>query len=183
MAIITLMTAGMLLARRGAERSTEFQALAQETALIVRQAQTYGAGGRLADFGSGSVFDAIGVHIDRPNDELTIYANDPGTYNEWYQGDSSGDVTVERFSLPKNFTIDQLCTVDNPDNDLPCGGNLEEAAAVYERPDPSAMLLTKVNASGAPAPEDNKNNLVIGLKFASEMEYIVVGKAGYTYVK
>ena len=177
-AIFSIMTAGMLLARQGAERSTEFQALAQEAALIVRQAQTYGAGGRLADFGGGSLFDRVGVQVNRSSDELTIYANDPGT-NEWYQ-EGSSDAAVEGFSLPKNFTIDQLCTVDNPDSNSPCGGeNLEKAAAVYKRPAPSATIYE----SDGSFDTSSENNLVVGLKFGAETEYIVVGKAGYTYVK
>jgi hypothetical protein len=175
------MTAGMLLARQGAERSTEFQALAQETALIVRQAQTYGAGGR---FNAGGGYDkyVYGIKLATAQSEnQTVYL-----YRETTAGAQTYDAgdEIETYQLPEDYTVDSFCVTES--NDCNSGvvvdsSTTDRLSLVFERPSPVVNAYYGTG-SGSWTDASGWNQIIVTIiNDGGSEKKLTIGKAGYIY--
>ena len=114
--IISIMSLFVFSSREDFQKSIEFDGLMREVAVVIQQAQLYGAGGRRAAGVEGA--PTYGVHFNLSNQseqqKLTLFADDEGGAGAGYYQSSEA---VEVFTLPDNFLIESYCLLDYPDDE------------------------------------------------------------------
>jgi len=101
---------------------------AQEIALAVRQAQTYGLGVRGFQTGTGIVFPGYGVHFDVASpDSFILFADGV-----------SGNNTVESFKVQTGERLSSLCANIKTSPPGTCGFNTMDI--IFSRPNPLVIL-------------------------------------------
>ncbi len=150
--IFAFMTA-FLVAKYGAfNQSVLLSNMAYDTALTLRNAQTYGVSVKsdptTSSFYSGNYTGAFGVHFDTnsSNDiNKSFYLFVDTNKNGAYDPGQTGDTIVSKYTLKRGFYISQICT----DNGLGADGNLQcnsnSIDILFKRPDPAAIINAKCN--------------------------------------
>ena len=134
--IIGILTTITVANYRGFEKKITLENLAQDIALSVRLAQSYGLNVR-GSGGADPFNTAYGVHFDAgaPGEYLIFRDSDRGPVFDY-----TGDV-VEVFSLGSGYSIIDVCAVPPaPPNDcfVANGGTIDEFDITFDRPRPDA---------------------------------------------
>lgn len=144
-AIFVFMTALILARYNSFNSGTLLNNLAYDTALTIRQAQTYGlsvvsTSATQANFGS-----AYGVHFDTTS-ALTqssfIFYADTGA-NQHY---SSNDTIVNTYNVKQGAHVSKVCGGSSSFNS--CDTQLTQLDILFQRPDPSAIIAGNKTSGG-----------------------------------
>lgn len=129
---------------RTVDNSIVLQNVAHQVALITRKAQISGIS--VQGFGSGAseVFPSYGVHFDTLNTTSFVLFSDTSLANKLFDGTCPKvfptDECVQRYTLAKGYTIQQLC------GNQKTGGPLATCALTsldisFTRPNPDALII------------------------------------------
>lgn len=121
--------------------------LAYDTALTIRQAQTYGINIKEFNAGSGGLFVPYGVHFDRTENKSFILFADTEfdllsspTVIHPYSGAvdrcNAFDGCVSRYSIKRGNIISDLCVVEGVD----CNP-VDSLDLIFKRPNPDANIF------------------------------------------
>ncbi len=113
-------------------RNADFENVALDIALTLREAQVFGLGTREADGGGAGAFDvAYGVSFSTSNTSLIFFIdrNNDGIYN----GVASGELFQE-LALRPNFTFNRLCVEPS------CFTPVNTLDITFKRPNPNARV-------------------------------------------
>jgi prepilin-type N-terminal cleavage/methylation domain-containing protein len=130
--------------------------LAYDTALTIRQAQTYGINIKEFNDGEGgddsSRFVPYGVHFNTASKQSFILFADltynhtdntsTGLYSKSLSSCSSNDGCVNRYNITRGNYIKDICAGEVPDGSSDCGllENLSDLSISYKRPNPNAII-------------------------------------------
>lgn len=188
LAIIGLITAGFLFRDQALDASTQFNALTQETALVIRQAQTYGSAGRQ----DGGGPPRYGASFVKSENAVRLFhdKNEDGRVNN----NNTGEI-IKTFALPSGFSVDKLCAKTKNEDECGNSNAYTEGSRLniwYVRPSPRASFAYK-RSGGSWANQDDSGSdgsdiddtVVIRLQEqdTNATSSIVVGKAGFIYVE
>jgi type II secretory pathway pseudopilin PulG len=160
-AIFMIMTATVLANLPSFRQKSSLELVAQEVALVVRQAQAYGSITRVANLGSSSAFPSYGIYFNLDssgetagpyNDQGFIFFADrdtdpdvPGSGNNTY--DPAGGCGKDDTECRESFTLNGTIRLVNPFQ--LCSGGDEESCVdtktlniVFDRPNPEAIFTT-----------------------------------------
>jgi prepilin-type N-terminal cleavage/methylation domain-containing protein len=102
-AVMVTFISGMFFSRGDFDSTVRLNSIARETALLVRQAQTYGAGGGGEELQVGKPY---GIYLDGGSaEEIILYSEDSPA--DGY--DSGSDLKIESLQLPEPYTISDFC--------------------------------------------------------------------------
>lgn len=115
---------------------------AQEIAIILRQAQTYGLTVKEVEVGGGGFSSAYGVYLDFSTDSSNYYLfvdKDGDRKYDVGSGCGSGAATecITRFSLRNSVRISSIC---DKDNNCPPGTS-QKLHVTFLRPNPDATII------------------------------------------
>lgn len=116
-------------------------AAAQEIAIAVRQAQTYGLTVKEASIGGGTFTYAYGVYFDFNTEPASYYlfvdSNANGKYDVGSGCRSGSTECVEQFQLRNGVRVTSICDKDN--NCPPT--NVKKLYVTFLRPNPDATII------------------------------------------
>jgi prepilin-type N-terminal cleavage/methylation domain-containing protein len=143
---IFVILTGVVLFNQGKFNSTILLTnLAYDTALTIRQAQTYGINIKEFNDGSGGVFVPYGVHFDKINEpkSFILFAdlNLSGKFNGTLGSCINTEGCVNRYSIKRGNYISDL-TVTTGDNT----SSTTALDITFKRPNPDA-IITSVNTN------------------------------------
>lgn len=153
-AIFVFMTALILANYTAFNAGTLLTNLAFDTALTVRQAQTYGVSVRAAD--SGSNFDfPYGVAFSTTGNSFcsgaapqgssfVLFADSDGSGN---YNKCDGSETVSTYNLKQRAKVSALCVSANGNNCV----SVSSLYITFKRPDPSAVICSNLEGNTCPA--------------------------------
>lgn len=147
-AIITIITAVLLLRQSSFNSSILLRSLAYSVALSVRQAQVYGTsviGTNVS--GSDTFASGYGLYFSSANpSSYLLFAdfNDNGRYDA-----SPADESVKAFTLSRGYTISEICAVSGATKacsggDDTSGLPITSLNILFRRPNPDACFATSV---------------------------------------
>jgi len=134
--------------------------LAYDTALTIRQAQTYGINIKEFNLGGGSKFVPYGVHFDITNPKSfilfadTSYLSDTESGDGLYNDDDTAILStcensrgcVSRYNITRGNYIYALCV--DEETDLPDGDcSIQKLDIVFQRPNPDAHIRANNNVT------------------------------------
>lgn len=131
----------------------DFDNLALDVALAVREAQVYGAGAKVSTV-TPDKFDAkYGIHFDIDNKDRFIFFEDSGVSSLRYD---AGDNILNTYILKQGYSIFNLCgsksgggiTCIEDYPAPPAAGSLYGLDIIYQRPNPTAALYIR-NPAGS----------------------------------
>jgi len=162
---------GMLFSRGDFDSTVRLGSIAREVALIVREAQTYGAGGG----SKTNIGQDHGIFLDDNSmSEIKLYAESNGSTG--YQ--PSTDNLLENFQLPSEYTIDKFCVGGSADDDCSSSSQLADLSVYFSRPSLTANFFnSNGNASGS-----QRAIIVIKHSGSSNTRSIMIDSAGYTTI-
>lgn len=196
-AIFVIMTGVVLTNLPDFRNRTSLELVAQEVALVVRQAQSFGANTRAAvSSGSTAAFPSYGIWFNIDNDEaiepstnsFILFADSssgsggtPGTFDHsGLDCGTSGSECRERFSLPGGLTIAdiRLCGGDT------CSNNISPLNILFRRPNPEANF-TDGEGEGIECGSSSCSYAIITLHSArnNQTREICVWNTGHVYTK
>lgn len=141
-AIITIMTAVLLLQQKKFDSSTLLRSLGYSIALSVRQAQVYGTSVR--EFGSANFNYNYGVYFfsgTGGTDTYYLFADAPPYDHQWASGE-----TVQQFKLGSGYTIVKFCGITSGGSQT-CTPNISWLSIYFKRPNPDSFFAA---SSGGP---------------------------------
>jgi len=108
---------GSMFVNRGSfDATVRLDGITREVALLARQAQTYGAGGR----SELAVGEPHGIHLkDNNENRVILYSDDD---NNSPNGYDASQEEVDRITLPPRYTISEFCTAGSSATDCNGGG-------------------------------------------------------------
>lgn len=169
-AVAVTFMGGMFLNRGSFDSGIRLDSVARDVALLVRQAQTYGAGG-----GSGiNVGQPHGAFFDAGNpNEAKLYVN-ASTTNKGFDS-ASADQMLETITLANEYKIDDFCLGGSGMSD--CSGaaiNPGNLSIYFERP----ILDANFYANNSQVSHDQALIEIIH-KSTNEKEIIKVDSSGF----
>ncbi|MFA7252446.1 MAG: prepilin-type N-terminal cleavage/methylation domain-containing protein [Candidatus Paceibacterota bacterium] len=167
--------------------------LAYDTALTIRQAQTYGINIKKFNTGTEKEFVPYGVHFDMEDTKSFILFAD----EDWDGEDSDGlfwidsltplptscnesDGCVSRYTIKRGNRISALCAEDVLEERDVCGQDkdLQELDIVFTRPNPDAMIKgIKINSTTVTVIDSTVTIILAGVDGGS-FRKIKVGQNG-----
>jgi prepilin-type N-terminal cleavage/methylation domain-containing protein len=117
--------------------------LAYDTALNIRQAQTYGI--NIKEFGTGQ-FVPYGVHFAMSNPtSFILFADIASTPRNVFNGTTldrcvSAEGCVSRYNITRGNYIVDICTEPVPAGTFTCGNSKNSVDIVFKRPNPDALI-------------------------------------------
>lgn len=165
--VATMFMGGMFLDRGSFNSGVRLDSVTRDVALLVRQAQTYGAGG-----GSGiQLGQAHGVFLEDGNsDEIDLYADSTSTSGKYFN-QSGGDKLIETLTLTDKYEITDFC-LGSGLSDCQSQTTPNELSIYFVRP----ILDAKFHATST---SGNQAVIEITHKKSSSTEIIKVGSSGY----
>ena len=143
-AIMTILTAVLLLQQQKFDSSTLLRSLAYSVALSVRQAQVYGTSVRQFDATANGFSYNYGVYFaqgDANNYYLFADVNNDGIYQD--PGEK-----VQQFKIGSGYAIKDFCgVIDSSHQDCVSGGAINRLTVYFKRPDPDAKFTTNVGSN------------------------------------
>jgi len=167
-AVALIFVGGMLFSRGNFDSTVRLGSIAREVALIVREAQTTGAGG-----GSNTnIGQDHGIFLDDNSmSEIKLYAESNGSTG--YQ--STTDNLLENFQLPSEYTIHKFCVGGSSDDDCSSSSQLDDVSVYFSRPSLTANFAnSNSNASGS-----QRAIVVIKHTGSGNTRSVVIDSAGY----
>jgi len=164
----------------GFRNKSNLDLVAQEVAVAIRQAQTYG----IATREKGGVFKSYGVYLDKATanaDGFILFAN-TNDANEKYD---SGDALIERFRFSGGVKLKDNCRgISSGGECSTFGGNPTSAAKLnilFQRPDPEAIF--RDNSGNHFSTEPSSIDIIItDGKPTPSTRAIRVHRSGHIYV-
>ena len=139
-AIITLIISTVLYNYGGFNDRLAISAAAQEIAVAVRQAQTYGLTVKEVIVGGGGFSSAYGVYFDFNSDPTNYYifadTNSNGKYDVGSGCSSGSTECIEKFILRNGVTITNVCN----ESACPPLASVKMMDVTFLRPNPDARI-------------------------------------------
>jgi len=171
-AVALVFVGGMLFSRGDFDSTVRLGSIAREVALIVREAQTFGAGG-----GSEvSIGQPHGIYLDDSSgSEVILYAESNGS-----KGYKPSDNLLENFELPGEYEIDKFC-VSGDSSDQDCSGLSQpgDLSVYFVRPSLTANFYSSTDGN---ASTSQRAIIDIHHESSGNMRSVVIDSAGYITV-
>ncbi|MEI6528760.1 MAG: prepilin-type N-terminal cleavage/methylation domain-containing protein [bacterium] len=177
--IFVVLTGVVLFSQNKFNGSIMLTNLAYDTALTLRQAQTYGVNVR--EFNGN--FMPYGVHFDKTNlksfilftdlNSSGVFDGDPTVCLD--QPNGTDDGCVQKFNIKSNNLIGSICSSVTDNNTC----DYQSADVTFKRPNPEANIRLTKNASTAIF----DNVRIILSSPTNETREVIVQKNGLIYVK
>jgi prepilin-type N-terminal cleavage/methylation domain-containing protein len=141
-AIIGFLASSVAFSYRSSNDSFVVNSAAQELAIEIRQAQSYGLSVKESGAGTGSFSNAYGIYAYPELDDTSYYLFIDRNNNQFYDAGSGscGTLTtecVEKITLRNKVTIDQVCVI--PGSSTNCAGPHNGSLSfTFLRPNPDA---------------------------------------------
>ncbi len=143
-AVITIMTAVLLLQQKKFDSSTILRSLAYSVALSIRQAQVYGTSIRQFDTTSNGFNYNYSVAFRKTiTDSYTLFADIDG--NKQYSTTPT-DEKVQQFKIASGYTISKFCGITSGGQE--CSPTLTYLTIYFKRPNPDAFFASDGSGGG-----------------------------------
>jgi prepilin-type N-terminal cleavage/methylation domain-containing protein len=183
--ILTLITGSMIFNYRGSSDNFNLNSAAQELAIAVRQAQSYGLSVKESGVGTGSFSYAYGIYAYPILDPTSYYLFVDRNGNDLYDpgsGSCGASTTecVEKVTLRNGVLIDQVCLISSGSN---CSGPHNGSLAVtFLRPNPDADV-NYFNSSGIPVMQHKDNGRIKLISSQGKLEDVTIYSTGQITVE
>jgi prepilin-type N-terminal cleavage/methylation domain-containing protein len=161
--IFAILTSVVLFSQAKFNSSILLTNLAYDTALTIRQAQTYGINIKnfvTLDEGTGKAinnFTPYGVHFEtgeNNNKSFVLFAdlNDSGVFSGDVTTCEPADGCVNRYNITRGNYISDICRSPGSSGGEQCNDHIKSADIIFKRPNPDAIItVTKDNPQSTPA--------------------------------
>ncbi|MFZ2038374.1 MAG: type II secretion system protein [Minisyncoccia bacterium] len=155
--------------------------LSYDLALTIRQAQTFGVGGKSFGF-DDTQKPRYGVHLDTTNSKSIVFFADldgGGTYDVGICPKSTIDDNLEcleTYNIKKGNSIKKICEYQGENTS--CTDSYSSVDITFERPDPDAVIYVEKTKADFSAVE-----IVIGDDSDSQTRSVVVTSVGQIFIK
>lgn len=145
LAVITIMTAVLLLQQKKFDSSTLLRSLAYSVSLTVRQAQVFGTSVRQFGVGASSFTYSYGVYFDTDGSRYFLFAD----ANNNKQHNAGED--VQQFKIGSGYSITKFCGILNATDQSCTSGSLGAGSTItslviyFKRPNPDAQFSTDIS--------------------------------------
>ncbi len=148
MAIFSILTTVLVANQRKFGNNIILSGLADDVALSIREAQTYGLGSKDVD-GLGSFNNPYGIYLSASNNARYSFFADTNNIvggAGGIEGYDSSDTIMRTFSFPAGNTIQNFCVIpDSGVADIECSDDTSPSitamSVTFMRPNPDAIII------------------------------------------
>lgn len=183
--IFVVLTGVVLFSQKGFDNSVLLSNLAYDTALTIRQAQSYGVNNNES---SSNTFAPYGVYYDiGPGGNNTNFVLFTDTITGTGNSSTTASVTscpsgdpecVQKYTIKRGSKISNICVGSS---DATCDPAVQRLSILFKRPNPDAMIYIVGTGGSISAPQAYARITVSSVDGASQK--IIVRSVGQIYVQ